>query len=162
MDKDASTSPFKLKDEGFFYFMEQKYTSGQKVDLIILRETDLGFVASINGQDEGLLYRNEVFEQLRPGQAFVGYVNRVRENGKIDLLLQPFGNFGAEQLGNQILELLKERQGFLPVNDHSEAEHIYEIFGVSKKKFKIAIGALYKKRLIVITEDGIQLVTSKS
>ncbi len=136
--------------------MDQAYTPGQKVDLIILRETDLGFVASINGRDEGLLYRSEIFEPLHPGQPVVGYINKVRESGKIDLLLQPFGNFGADQLGQKILQLLDERNGFLPINDHSEAEHIYEVFGVSKKKFKIALGALYKKRLIVITENGIE------
>lgn len=136
--------------------MIQAYTSGQKVDLIILRETDLGFVASINGVDEGLLYHSEIFEELKPGQSITGYINRVRDNGKIDLLLQPFGNFGADDLGQKILQLLEERNGFLPVNSQSQAEHIYGIFGVSKKKFKIALGSLYKKRLIVLTEDGIQ------
>lgn len=138
--------------------MSQEYTPGQKVDLIILRETDLGFVAKINGADQGLLYHNEVFEELRPGQELPGYIKKVREDGQIDLLLQPFGNFGAEELGQKILEYLRMQNGFLPVNDHSPAEKIYDFFGVSKKKFKIAIGGLYKKRLIVITEKGIELV----
>lgn len=133
-----------------------QYVPGQKVDLVILRETDLGFVAKINGEDEGLLYHNEVFAELRPGQELVGYINRVRENSKIDLLLRPFGSFGSDQLAEKILELLEEEGGFLPVNDHSPAEKIYSLFGVSKKKFKMAIGGLYKKRLILITEKGIQ------
>ncbi len=138
--------------------MSLAYSPGQKVDLIILRETDLGFVARINGVDEGLLYRNEIFEILRPGQALPGYIGKVRESGEIDLLLQPFGNLGSEEIGKRILQLLDEQNGFLPVNDHSEAERIYDLFGVSKKKFKIALGSLYKKRLIVITDDGIERV----
>jgi uncharacterized protein len=138
--------------------VKQEYKPGQKVELIILRETDLGFVARINGVDEGLLYRNEIFEALRPGQELPGYINRVRERGEIDLILQPFGNLGTEELGEKILQLLDDELGFLPVNDHSPAEEIYDLFGVSKKKFKMALGSLYKKRLITITEKGIKLV----
>lgn len=138
--------------------MSEKYEAGQKVDLIILRETDLGFVARVNGIDEGLLYHNEIFERLEPGQELPGYVKKVREDGGIDLLLQPFGNFGTEELSQRILQYLELQNGFLPVNDHSPAEKVYDFFGVSKKKFKMAIGGLYKKRLIVIKEDGIELV----
>lgn len=135
-----------------------EYKPGQKVDLIILRETPLGFVAKINGSDdEGLLYRNETFEDLRRGDELPGYINRVRENGQIDLLLQ-YGTFGSEDLGERIIEELKRNKGFLPLNSDSPADDIYSKFAVSKKKFKIAIGGLYKKRLIQITDDGIKLV----
>ena len=134
------------------------YKPGQKVDLIILRETDLGFVARINGKDEGLLYRNEIFEELRPGDELPGYINRLRPGNEIDLLLQPLGNFGADDLGERILKQLKANGGTLKVNSNSQAEEIYSMFGVSKKKFKIALGALYKKRLIKFTDDGTELV----
>lgn len=135
------------------------YIPGQKVELEIVRETDLGFVARINdGKDEGLLYRNEIFEVLRRGQKLSGYIARVREDGLVDLLLQPLGNLGAKDLGAQILEELKRNNGSLNVNSDSPAEEIYDLFGVSKKKFKIALGGLYKKRLVIITDDGIKLV----
>lgn len=138
--------------------MLNKYQPGQKVDLIILRETDLGFVAQINHEDKGLLYHNEIFEQLSPHQELPGYIKAVREDGSIDLLLQPFGNFGADELGLRIIEALKDSNGFLPINDKTSAEVVYDSFGVSKKKFKIAIGSLYKKRIILITDKGIKLV----
>lgn len=141
--------------------MKAEYQPGQKVELIILRRTDLGFVAKINGVDEGLLYHNEIFEVLEPGQEIPGYIKKVREDGGIDLLLQPFGNFGAEELGQKILHYLEIQKGFLPVNADSPAEKIYDFFGVSKKKFKMALGGLYKKRLIKITEEGIELVSKK-
>jgi hypothetical protein len=135
-----------------------KYKPGQKVELVIIRETDLGFVAEINGVDQGLLYHNEVFEELRPGDAMPGFIAKIRADGTIDLLLHALGHHGAEELGERILTTLKENNGFLPVNDKSPAEQIYDLFFVSKKKYKMALGGLYKKRLIKITEKGIELV----
>ena len=141
--------------------MPVKYEPGQKVEMIILRETNLGFVARINGIDEGLLYHNELFEQLEPSDVRDGYIKRVRADGSIDLQLNAFGNLGADELGDSILEALRHHKGSLPVNDKSPAEKIYDLFGVSKKKYKIALGGLYKKRLIKITETGIELVEKK-
>lgn len=139
--------------------MPYKYKPGQKVDLIIIRETDLGFVAAINEEHEGLLYHNEIFERLSPNQKLPGYIKAVREDGSIDLLLQPFGNQGADELGLRIITALEDNNGFLPINDKTSAEIIYDYFGVSKKKYKIAIGNLYKKRIILITDEGIKLVS---
>jgi predicted RNA-binding protein (virulence factor B family) len=141
--------------------MEEKYKPGQKVDLIILRETALGYVAQINGVDEGLLYHNEVFERLYPKDVLPGYINRIRPDGAIDLLMQPFGNFGAEELGEKILKALRLAGGFLPITDKSSAEEVYDLFGVSKKKFKIALGGIYKMRLIKIDNRGIELLPGK-
>ena len=142
--------------------MSQAYTPGQKVDLLILRRTDLGFVAKINGVDEGLLYHSEIFEILEPGQELPGYINRVRADGSIDLLLQAFGNFGTEEIGERILQALSAANGFLPVNDKTSAEKIYDLFGVSKKKYKIALGGLYKARLITVSEEGIRFAPPKT
>ncbi len=137
------------------------YKPGQKVELKIHRETPLGFVAIINGVDKGLLYRNEIFERLHIGQELPGYINRLREKGEIDLLLHPLGNFGSAELGEQILEQIERHGGFLGVNSSTPAENIYNLFGVSKKKFKMALGGLYKKRLITITDEGVELVDRK-
>lgn len=137
--------------------MAEKYVPGQKVDLEILRETNLGFVAKVNGAEEGLLYHNEVFEVLEAGQKLPGYIKKVREDGRIDLLLQPFGNFGSDELGQRIMQVLAANNGFLPIDAKTSAERIYELFGVSKKKYKIAIGGLYKKKMITIGEDGIRI-----
>lgn len=141
--------------------MEPKYQPGEKVELVILKQTDLGFVAQVNGIDRGLLYHSEIFQDLREGQKLPGYIKKVREDGAIDLLLQPFGNFGAGELGEKILQVLRDHGGVLQVNDKTPPERIYDLFGVSKKKFKIALGGLYKKKQILITDKGIQLVKEK-
>lgn len=142
--------------------MKSTYKPGEKVDLVILRETDLGFVAEINGMDEGLLYHDEIFRYLEPDLELPGYIKKVRPDGSIDLLLENISNFGSDDIGQRILKALKDGNGFLPVNAKSPAEDIYDLFGISRKKFKIALGGLYKKRLIVFTEEGTQLVESST
>lgn len=133
-------------------------TPGQQVDIIIYANTDLGFKALINKEFAGLLYNNEVFQKLSYGENLKAYVKAVRPDGKVDLVLQPFGNLGADDLGLKIIEALEDAGGFLAVNDKTDAEVIYKMFGVSKKKFKIALGAIYKKRLITVDDKGIKLV----
>lgn len=141
--------------------MSDKYKVGEKVDLVILRKTDLGFVARINEVDEGLLYHSEIFERLERGDEIHGYIKKVREDGGIDLILQPLGHRGADDIGERILEALERNDGFLPLTDKTPPEKIYEMFGVSKKKYKMALGGLYKRRLIKITDAGIGLVAGK-
>ncbi len=138
--------------------MNSKYEPGQKVELVIIRETQLGFLAMINDEDQGLLYHNEIFERLEPDQQLPGYIKKIRPDGTIDLQLHAFGSFGAEELGLQILELLKLNKGYLPINAKSPAESIYNYLGVSKKNFKMALGGLYKKRLVTFTDEGTELV----
>ncbi|MGZ3744113.1 MAG: CvfB family protein [Pseudobdellovibrionaceae bacterium] len=138
----------------------QEYTADQSVELMICGETDLGYKAIINGKHLGMLYHNEVFQSLKQGQRLSGFIRKVREeDGKIDLGLLKTGHQGAENISPKILELLEKSNGYLPINDKTSAEKIYELFGVSKKKYKIALGGLYKKRLISIEEEGIRLLS---
>ena len=134
------------------------YAVEQKVDLLIIGKTDLGFKAIINGKHLGILYQNEVFQDLRYADQVPGYVKKIRDDDKIDLILQPFGNKGTGDLGEIILAKLGEKDGFLPLTDKTSPEVIYNLFGVSKKKYKMALGGIYKKKLITIETDGIKLV----
>lgn len=130
----------------------------QKVDLIIYDKTDLGYKALINKKFIGILYNNEVFKPLRYLEECAGYVKKIRDDKKVDLILQPFGNKGAGDLGLRIIEALEDNNGFLAITDKTEPEAIYKIFQVSKKKFKMALGGIYKKRLVTIDDKGIHLV----
>lgn len=138
------------------------YEIGQGVDLMIYNRTDLGFKALINGDHAGMLYHNEVFQPLKIGQKLRGFIRNIRaEDGKIDLALQKTGHQGAEDVGPKILELLQKNNGFLALTEKTPPEKIYELFGVSKKKYKIALGGLYKQRLISIDDDGIRAGAGK-
>jgi hypothetical protein len=104
-----------------------------------------------------MLYENEVFQKLSLGQELKGYIRKIREDFKIDLLLQRPGYQGVDAVSQSILAILEEHGGRIAVTDKSQPEEIYSLFGVSKKTFKKAIGALYKKRLIMIDTSGIEL-----
>jgi uncharacterized protein len=134
-----------------------QYTIGEQVDLILESETELGYNAVINNSHWGLLYENEVFEQLEKGQHLKGYIKKIREDNKIDISLYKPGYERVDPVAQSILDMLKEKDGVIAVSDKSDAETIYSLFGVSKKTFKKALGALYKKRLIIFDANQIRL-----
>ena len=137
-----------------------EYEIGDKVSLIIGRPTNLGVNVYIgDDQIDGLLYHNEIFQPLELGQVIDGYIKNIREDGKIDVSLQPQGFQNViDQNMSIILTQLKARQGYLKLTDKSEPELIKEKLNMSKKAFKSAVGQLYKLKKITIEEDGIYLV----
>ncbi|MDY0207138.1 MAG: S1-like domain-containing RNA-binding protein [Pseudomonas sp.] len=134
------------------------YTVGQEVDLLIVEPTDLGFKAIINRQHWGLIHKNEAFKFLRGGMEERGFIREVRDDGLINLSLQPQGQQLRDALSEAILAKLDANNGRLPLSDKSPAPLIAETFGVSKGNFKKAIGGLYKHGVIRILPDGIELV----
>ncbi len=134
------------------------YKDNQAVQLMIATETELGFKAIINNQHIGLLYKNEIFQPLHVGDIVQAYIRKMRDDGKIDLILRAAGHKATEDIGEKIIELLKIKDGFLAIHDKTPPEKIYELFGVSKKKYKVALGGLYKRKLITIEDGGIRLV----
>ena len=133
------------------------YEPGQEVDILIWQKTDLGFKAIIDNLYSGLLYEGEIFQPLRTGMTLKAYVKQVREDGKIDLMLQKPGFEKIDDFSKTLLDYIREHGGRTPLNDKSPAEDIYNEFEVSKKTFKKAVGDLYKKHLIVLQADGIVL-----
>lgn len=133
---------------------------GQEVSLLVADQTELGLKAIINHHSWGLLYGNELFRKLKKGQRVVGYVKRIRDDKKIDLSLEKpgFSKNRVESVGDQIIQQLEAGGGQLELTDKSPPETIYATFGVSKKVFKQALGALYKQRRITLNADGVKLV----
>jgi predicted RNA-binding protein (virulence factor B family) len=133
---------------------------GQKVSIIIADQTELGYKAVINHAVWGLLYSNELYRRVRKGQTLEAWVQRIRDDGKVDLTLnQPgFSREKMDGVAERILTTLRESGGFLPLNDKTAPREIYAVFGVSKKVFKQALGALYKKRAIALENNGIRLL----
>lgn len=133
------------------------YEPGQEVDILIWQKTDLGFKAIIENKYSGLLYDSEIFQPLHTGNRLKAYIKQVREDGKIDLMLQKPGQAKVQDFATTLLEHIRKNGGRTALNDKSPAEDIYAIFGVSKKTFKKAVGDLYKKHLIVLTEEGMRI-----
>ncbi len=135
-----------------------EYEDGDEVDLLVAEKTDLGYKVIVDGLYWGMIYENEIFTPVERGQYLKGFIKKVRDDDKLDVSLQKEGYGQVDGISKQILDKLNESGGFLAVSDKSPAEMIYHIFGISKKNFKKAIGALYKKKLINIGKEGIRLV----
>jgi predicted RNA-binding protein (virulence factor B family) len=133
---------------------------GDKVQLIIETETNLGFTVLIDEEFDGLLYRNEIFQDLEEGMEVSGYVKTLREDGKIDVSLRPqgFRNVINSDVDKVLHRLEESREGFVLLTDKSSPESIRFQMQMSKKSFKKAVGNLYKQKRITIETDRIVLI----
>ena len=136
-----------------------EFARWEEVDLEIYAFTDLGFKVAINDQYTGLVYNNQVYEKYEEGQKLKGYVTGVREDGRIDVSLQPDKGRHVHSTFDKILKHLKDSGGKSKFGDKSSPEDIKREFQISKKVFKQAIGGLYKQGKIIITKEGIEQVT---
>jgi len=135
------------------------YKAEASVQAIVYQASELGYKAIVDQKYLGLLYKNEVFKPLFCGDQIQAVVKKVRTDGKIDLNLRAAGHQANDDISQEILQMLQKNKGFLAIDDKTPPEKIYELFGVSKKKFKIALGQLYKSRKIEIVEKGIRLTS---
>lgn len=133
------------------------YKSGDEVDLLVWQKTDLGFKVIVDNRYPGLVYKNRIFKEIRTGDRMKGYIDMVRPDGKIDVSLQPAGRKMTAEFSETLLQYIKNNGGVCRFTDKSAAEDIYREFQVSKKNFKKAVGDLYKRRIITIYEDRIEL-----
>ena len=126
------------------------YSLGDQVNLLILRQTDLGFVVKIDQRHEGLLFNNEIHQVLYKNQELKGFIKNIRVDGKIDVTLRPQGyRYSIEDDCDRIIEKLKIKS-ILLLSDNSSPEEIKSQLGMSKKAFKKALGFLYKRKIIEI------------
>jgi len=131
---------------------------GDTCDCLVWQKTDLGFKAIINNRYQGQVYDNQIFQPLHSGDRLTAYIDHVRQDGKIDITLQPTGHQHTLDFAEVLLRYLYENDGHCDLSDKSPAELIADRFKVSKKAYKKAIGDLYRRRLITISDEGIALV----
>ncbi len=129
-----------------------------EVDLLVSRQSELGWDVIINNKYQGLVFKSEVFQPMQVGTTLKGYVKKIREDNKVDIALKPIGHLGLEPAAKQIFDQLELAGGYISLHDKSAPEEIQEMFQMSKKTFKKAIGALYRDRKIEIKDDGIHSV----
>ena len=154
-DRIVATTQF----DGLLNLTPPKYEPKQRVSILVVAETPLGYKAIVEGAHWGLLYRTDLGVMLQVGTKMDAYVRVVRPDGKIDLSIElAHYQERVAPLTEKILEALKANGGKLPLNDRSSPGEVFTRFGTSKKAFKQALGALYKSRRIAMTEDGIELL----
>ena len=155
LDKKSNRLVASNKIDKFLSNEELTVRVREKVELIVTRQTDLGWEVIINNAHKGLVYLNEVFKEIAIGDAMPGVIKEIRADNKIDVSLQPLGEKILEPAANKIFATLEAHGGYLPLNDKSDPEAIREELQMSKKTFKKGIGTLYKARKIEIKPDGI-------
>lgn len=131
---------------------------GEEVDLLVDRQSDLGWQVVINDRHIGLLFFDKIFRPLKKGDRVKGFIENIREDGKIDVSLQKQGYSQVVDSQAHLLKKLQENNGVLHLTDKSDAELISQQLEMSKKVFKKCVGALYKQRKIKIESDCITLV----
>ena len=137
-----------------------EYEIGDRVMLSIQRATDLGYIVLIDDEFEGLLFRNEVFQPLSRDLEVRGYIKNVREDGKIDVSLRPQGFLNVIDADCDAVMAALKQQHRLMLTDKSTPEAIKRELNMSKKAYKKALGFLYKRKLILILDDYVELVKS--
>ncbi len=163
LDFDAKTSRL-VASARWKRFIEKDQidlTSGQGVDILVAEKSDLGFNVIINNKYAGLIFQDDIFESVRIGDRKKAFVKNIRPDFKIDIALNKPGYAQIESHSQRILEKLKKNKGFLAISDKTNPQIIKKELQMSKKTFKKAVGALYKKRLIVLKEEGIYLANRK-
>ena len=129
-----------------------------EVDLIVYRQTDIGYEMIINNVHKGMLHNNEIYRNIAIGDRFKGFIKKILPENKIDVAAGKSGYDRVEDASQKILRLLKENNGTLPYHDKSSPEDIYSFFEMSKKTFKMTTGNLYRNHQIIFSKDGIELV----
>jgi predicted RNA-binding protein (virulence factor B family) len=130
----------------------------QPVELLIYGKSDLGFKAVVDGTHLGQLYDNEVFRPLHYGERINGYIKQIRQDGRIDLMLQLPSHIERDRLSDAIVEHLRQNEGVTELTDKSPPDAIYRVFGVSKANYKKALGKLYRQHRINIEKHRITLL----
>ena len=132
------------------------FSLGQEVDLLVYEETEIGYRVVILPNYHGLLYKNELPGKLEIGQSLKGYIKPPREDGKIDVSVDPIGHQSITKNEKIIMDALEKNNGFIPFTDKSAPDAIREEFGISKKLFKKILGSLYKQRLVILEDKGVR------
>lgn len=130
----------------------------QEVDLLVIAQTPLGYKVIVESLYEGMLFKNEIFEDIKKGDRKKGYIKTLRKDGKLDLSLQPIGKkANSSNATATILNILETRGGEVPFTYKSDAQDIQKHFGLSKKNYKRALTQLIESEQIVLKENSIAL-----
>ncbi len=127
------------------------------VDLVVYQKTEIGYKVIVNSRHMGVIHTNEIFRELEIGEKLKGFVKHIRPDHKLDISPGSKGYAKVQDEEEKIMKLLKDNNGYLPYNDKSSPEDIYAYFGMSKKTFKMTMGAMFKKKLITFSQTGTKL-----
>ncbi len=136
---------------------EPEYYHREKVEVLVVQRSDLGYRVIINNAHWGQIYQNETYQDINIGDRFTAFVKLVRPDGKIDVTLAKIEKMRVDDLADRILDYLGAHNGEMALTDKSDPEEINKTFNCSKKDFKKALGLLYKQQKVTLG-DTVKLV----
>jgi predicted RNA-binding protein (virulence factor B family) len=143
------------------YFDEIDVSAGDEVEVLLYEISNMGMNVIVDNLYKGLIFHSDLHKNVREGDRLKAYVKNVREDGKIDIILEPIGyERNIDHNTAIVLKALEENEGVLELTDKSEPFIIKKRLGMSKKAFKRALGALYKNKKIQLFEDRIEIQNS--
>lgn len=157
-DKESNRIAGSTKIDHFIGNVPPEYTLGDAVECLVYNKIDIGYLVVVDNKFPGMIYTSEVFQKINNGDKLTAYIKNIRPDDKLDLSLTPIGYDKISDMAIAVLDKLKASNGFIPLGDKSDAERIYDVFKMSKKNFKKAIGDLYKQKLIELDKFSIKLI----
>ena len=158
LDEKSNRLVASSKTNQFLDNKELTVSQFEEVDLIVSHPSEIGMNVIINKKHLGLIFNDDIFQDLSVGDRLKGYIKKIRPDNKIDVVLGQIGYRNIEPNADAIMVELRDNSGYLNLTDKSDPETIKQVLKMSKKSFKKAVGSLYKQKLIEIKEDGIYLV----
>ena len=138
----------------------QALTETQEVEALVLALTPLGWKVIVDSAFEGMVFENDIFEQLHVGDTKKGFIKKIREDGKLDITLRPMGQKRNDDASEKVLEVLEKNGGKMKFTYKSEAEEIKAVFGLSKKNYKAALTLLIAAGTIALDDTTIAITKS--
>ena len=120
-------------------------------------QTNGSLRVAVDNKHRAVVLKNEYFTNIKPGDNIKGKIIKVYEDGIVGLSLRNHKLKERNELGDTILNYLKENGGVMSLNDKSTPDEIRNTFKTSKNYFKMALGGLMKKGLIEQDEFGTRL-----
>ena len=161
LDEDSQRIVGSARLDGFLHReSEDEFEAGEAVELFIANRTELGYQVIVDHTHWGMLHKNEVPKGLKRGETVAGFIKNIREDGRIDLCLHLRPSEKTDEISQLVIDQLKLSDGFLALTDKSSPDDIHATLGISKGMYKKAVGALYKRKLIMLEKDGVRLINN--
>ncbi len=134
---------------------------GMKVDIFVIASTPLGYKVIANDKYEGMIYKNEIFTDIKTGDRLIGYIKKVRVDKKLDISLQELNSDKKSLTDAQKILNYLQKEGEIKEGYKLSPQKCSELFGMSRKAYKRALTALKEDTNITVGENGEILLIDK-
>ena len=138
---------------------DSPYKEGEWVEGIVYSiHKDYGAFVAVDKKYDAMIENKDIIGVLEIGEPISFRISKVKKDGRLNLVLKNLSHVEINDNAEILFNIIKDRGGFLDLNDKSEPEKIKEICSMSKSSFKKAVGRLLKNQKIQFEGNGIKLI----